>query len=224
MWHQNPHIWNDLNAMIKYRRTLVDNMQDATHRGATLCATGKFIMHKSCNMTYILDEQLQATELCIYHVMKIQFEGLDGERISQMCRCTWSLSWRRGDRPKGCVWVEQLTERCYGVLNERLLRQLQSQFKIKLQNEDGAFVEYWLALALTTTPENSGYLDSISKFVQVRKAPAAVALQVFSMGNSACCAHVIPQIGTSSKTWDGRNERWIVNSHIDLATSNDVYN
>jgi len=79
-------------------------------------------------------------------------------------------------------------------------------------------------MALTTILENSGNLDSVSKFVQVRKAPAAVALQVFSVGNIVGCAHVIPEIATSTKTEDGRNERWIVNSHIDLATSNDGYN
>ena len=62
------------------------------------------------------------------------------------------------------------------------------------------------------------------KFVQVRKAPAAVAFQVFSMGYIFGCTHVILEIATSSKTGDGRNGRWIVNSHIDLATWNDVYN
>jgi len=122
------------------------------------------------------------------------------------------------------VWVKQRPGRCYGALNGRLAWQLQRQFKIKLQNEDRAFVEYWLALALTTIPGNSGNLDLVSKFVQVRKAPAAVALQVFSVGNIVGCAHVIPEIAISSKTGDGRNERWIVNSHIDLVTWNDVYN
>jgi hypothetical protein len=101
---------------------------------------------------------------------------------------------------------------------------LQRLFKIKLQNEDAAFVEYWLALALTTIPENLSNLDLVSKFVHVRKALAAVALQVFSVGNIVGCVHVIPEIATSGKTGDGRNERWILNSHIDLATSNDVYN
>jgi hypothetical protein len=67
-------------------------------------------------------------------------------------------------------------------------------------------------------------LDPALKFVHVRKAPAAIALQVFSVGNIAGCAHVIAEIATSTKTEDGRNERWIVNSHIDLATWNDVYN
>jgi len=77
---------------------------------------------------------------------------------------------------------------------------------------------------LTTIPENSGNLDPVSNFVHVRKAPAAVALQGFSVGNIVGCANVFPEISASSKTEDGRNERWIVNCHIDLATWNDVYN
>jgi len=78
--------------------------------------------------------------------------------------------------------------------------------KIELLNKDGAFVEYWLALLLTIIPENSGNLDPVSKFVQVRIAHAAVALQVFSMGNIVGCTHVIAEIATSSKTGVRRNE------------------
>jgi hypothetical protein len=110
------------------------------------------------------------------------------------------------------------------MLNGRLPWQLQRLFKIKLQHEYGAFVEYWLALVLTTIPENSGNLDPILKFVRVSNATAAVAWQVFSVDNIVGCAYVIPEIATSCKTGDGRNERLIVNSHIDLATWNDVYN
>jgi len=91
-------------------------------------------------------------------------------------------------------------------------------------NEDGAVIEYWLALALTTIPESFGNLDRFSKFVQVRKAPAAMELQVFTIVHSVRCAHLVPAITTSSKTGDRQNEIWIVNSHIDLATWNDVYN
>jgi type IV pilus biogenesis protein CpaD/CtpE len=79
-------------------------------------------------------------------------------------------------------------------------------------------------MALTTIPQNLGNFNPISKFVQVRKAPAPVALQVFSVGNIVGCAHEIPEIATSTKTGDGRNQRWIVNSHIDLVTWNDVDN
>jgi len=129
-----------------------------------------------------------------------------------------------GDRRNDWVWVKQYPGRCYDVPNGCLPWQLQQLFKIKLLNEDGAFIKYWLALALTTIPEHSGSLDPASKFVLVRKTPAAVALQVFSMANIVGCAHIIPEIATSSKTGDGWNERWIVNSHIDLVTWNDVYN
>jgi hypothetical protein len=95
--------------------------------------------------------------------------------------------------------------------------------KIELLNEDGAFFEHWLALALTTIPENSGYLDPVSKFVQVRNASAAVAVQVFSVRNIIGCTHVIPEIATSNKTGDRWNKLCIVKSHIDRATWNDVY-
>ena len=72
-------------------------------------------------------------------------------------------------------------------------------------------------------PDNSGNLDPVSKSIQVRKALVAVALQDFSVGTIVSWARVIPEIPTSSKTGDGRNQRWIVNSHIDLVTSNDVH-
>jgi hypothetical protein len=76
----------------------------------------------------------------------------------------------------------------------------------------------------TTIPENTGNFNPVSKVVQVRKALAAVALQVVSVRNIVGCVHVIPEIATSCKIGDGRNERWIINSHIDPATWNDVYN
>jgi len=145
--------------------------------------TREVLKHKSRNKTYISDEQLHAMELCIYHHIMVQVEGLEGEGISQICRCRGSQSWRGGDRRNDWVWVKHRAGRCYGALIGSLPWQLQRLFKIMLLNEDRAFVEYWLALALTIIPENSGNLDPVSKFVQVRKAPAAVALQVFSVGN-----------------------------------------
>jgi hypothetical protein len=110
------------------------------------------------------------------------------------------------------------------MLNGCLLWQLQQQFNIKLQNEDGAFVEKSLALAHTTIPANSGNSDPVSTFVQLRNAPAAVDLHVFTLGSIVGCVHVIPGIASSRKPGDRRNERWIVNSHIVLAIWNDVYN
>jgi hypothetical protein len=168
-------------TMIKNFIALPDNTQDPMHRVTIYNGTHNVLKHKSCNKTYISDEQLHAMELCIYHGIKVEVEGLDAECISQTCRSTASQSWRGVNRLNNWVWVKQRGGRCYGALNGRLLWQLQRLFKMKLLNVDGAFVEYWLALALTTIPENSRNLNLVSKFVQVRKVPAAVALEVFSV-------------------------------------------
>jgi hypothetical protein len=136
MGPQNRHDGKHSEVMIEDFRTLLDNTQDATHRAAIYSGTREFIQHKSCNKTYISDEQLHTMELCIFHSIQVQVERLDGERISQMCRCTGSQSWRGGDRRNDWVWVKQRPRRCYGALNGRLQWQLQRLFKIKLQNED----------------------------------------------------------------------------------------
>jgi len=106
MGPQNRHDGKHPDAMIKDFRALLDNTQDATHRVAIYSSTREFIKHKSRKKTYISDEQLHAMELCIYHGIKVQVEGLEGERISQMCRCTGSQSWRGGDRWNDWVWVK----------------------------------------------------------------------------------------------------------------------
>jgi hypothetical protein len=87
-------------------RALLDRKQDAMHRVTIYNRTGEFLKHKSRNQTYISDEQLHAIELCIYHGINVQVEGLDGERISQICRCTGIHSWRGGDRRNHWVWVK----------------------------------------------------------------------------------------------------------------------
>jgi len=211
-------------AMIHDFRALLDNTQVAIHRVTIYNGMGEFLKHKHRNKMYISDEQLHAMELCIFHGIKVQVQGLDGEYISQICRCTVSQSQRRGDRRNDWVWVQQRPGRCYGAVNGRLLWQLQRLLKIKLLNENGAFIKCWWALALTTIPENSGNLNPVLKFVQFTKALAAVVFQVFSVGNIVGCGHIIQVIAASSKTGDGRNAQWIVNSNIDLATWTDVYN
>ena len=101
--------------------------------------------------------------------------------------------------------------------------QLPQLLIITLQTKDGDFIEYSLAVALTIIPEYSCNLDPVSIFVQLRNALTPVGLKVFSVGNIVGCAHVIQEIAASSKTGDGRNEPWIVNRHIYLATCNTIY-
>jgi hypothetical protein len=96
---------------------LFDSTQCATHLVTIYSRTREFIRPKSRNKTYISDEQLHSMELCSYHGIKILVEGLDGERISQICRCTGSQSWRGGDPRNDGVWIKQRLGRCYGVLH-----------------------------------------------------------------------------------------------------------
>jgi hypothetical protein len=110
---------------IKDFRASLDNTQDATHRVTIYNGPLELLKYKSRSKTYILDEQLHTMELCIYHGIKVQVEGLEGECISQMCRCTGSQSWRGGDRQNNWVWVKQHPGRHYSALNGRLLWQLQ---------------------------------------------------------------------------------------------------
>jgi hypothetical protein len=77
-------------AMIKHFRALLNNRQDETHRAAIFIGTREIITYMSRNNTYILNEQLNSMELCTYHGIKVQVEGLEREPICQMCQCTGS--------------------------------------------------------------------------------------------------------------------------------------
>jgi len=204
---QNHRDGKHPDAVIKDFRAWLDNTQGATHRVALYNGTWECMKQESHNKTYISDKQLHTMELCIYLGINVQLDGLDGECISQMCRYTGGQSWRRRHRRNDWVCEKLYTGSCYGALNGCLLWQLQRLFTIERLNEDGGFVEYWIAMVLTTIPEYSGNLDLILKFVEVRKAPGAYTFQVFSVGNIVGCAHVFPEITTSSTTRDGRNER-----------------
>jgi hypothetical protein len=52
-------------AILKDFRGLLNNTQEATHPVTTYNGTRELLQHKSCNKTYISDEQLHAMELCI---------------------------------------------------------------------------------------------------------------------------------------------------------------
>jgi hypothetical protein len=71
--------------MIKDFGALLDNTQDAMHCVAIHRGTREVMKQKIHNKTYISDEHLHTMELCIYHGIKVQVEGLDGERIFQIC-------------------------------------------------------------------------------------------------------------------------------------------
>jgi hypothetical protein len=90
-------------AMIKDCRVLLGNTQDATQCMAIYSDTCEYIKYQSGIKTYISDDQLHPMELCTHQCIQVQVEGLEGEHISHMCRCTGSPSWHRGD-PQN-TWV-----------------------------------------------------------------------------------------------------------------------
>jgi len=115
MGPQNRRDGKHTDTMVKDFRASLGNTRDTTHHVAIYSGTRELIKHKTCNKMYILDEQLHAMEFCIYHRIKIQVEGLYGERISQMCRCTGSQSWCGGVRRNDCVWVMKHPGMWYGA-------------------------------------------------------------------------------------------------------------
>jgi hypothetical protein len=91
------------NAMIKYFRALHDNKQDTTCRVTLYNGMWKSIKNMSHNKKYILDEQLHAMQLRIYHGIKVHVEDLEGERISQIGQYTESQAGTEGtNRTTGC--------------------------------------------------------------------------------------------------------------------------
>jgi hypothetical protein len=122
---QNRRDGKHTNTIINDFEAFLDNTQDAMHRTAIYSGMREFIMYQSRNMTYMSNEQLHAMELCIYHGIKVQVEGLEGEHISQMCQCAGRQIWRAEDRRNDWVWVKQCPGSSYGALNGCLLWQLQ---------------------------------------------------------------------------------------------------
>jgi hypothetical protein len=111
-------------AMIWDFRALLDNTGDTTHRMTIYNRTQEGLKHNGRNKRYISNEQLHAMELCIYHGIMAQVDGIAGECISQMCRCIGSQNWCGGDRRNDCACVKQHPGRCYGVHNGHLPWQL----------------------------------------------------------------------------------------------------
>jgi hypothetical protein len=87
---KNHHDGKHPDAMIKDLRALLGNTQNSMHPLVIYSCTQEFSKNKSRNKTYMSDEQLHSMELCIYHGIKVQVEGLDSEPISQMSQCTGS--------------------------------------------------------------------------------------------------------------------------------------
>jgi len=106
MGPQNRHDGKHSDGIIKDYRALLDTMHHGMHRTTFCNCTWEFPKHRSHNNMYISDEQMHAMDVCIYHGIKVQVEGIDGEHISQNGWCTGSDSWCGGNWRNDSVWVK----------------------------------------------------------------------------------------------------------------------
>jgi hypothetical protein len=112
MGPQNRLDGQHCDAMIKIIRALLDNLQDTTHRVTMKNSRREILRDVSCKKIYISDEPLHAMELWIDQGIKVQVEGSEGERLSQIWRCTGSHSRCGGARRNDWIWVSQCPGRC----------------------------------------------------------------------------------------------------------------
>jgi hypothetical protein len=92
-------------------------------------------------------------------------------------------------------------------------------FKLRVIHP-GSKNTFWLAYVEVTKPANGGTPESASQLVRVVKQSSGGTYAVISAENIVGAAHLIPEEPISSKS---ENKGWIVNSHIDLATWNNIY-
>lgn len=160
----------------------------------------------------------------IYHGLEVKTSNMHGEETAQRLRCTGDNSWYSGTARNDWVWVQiarrqEGKELPYKALQGRLPYQMLRLFKLQVVHARGSNT-FWLAYVHLTKPANGGMPEKASQLVRVVKSMSGEVNAVISAGNIVGAAHLIPEEPISS----GReNKGWIVNSHIDLATWNDVY-
>jgi len=152
--------------------------------------------------------------------MRVPLTNMYGEKMIQYVRCTGEKSWYRQPARRDWVWVKvskQWEDQVppYGVLRGCLPYRLLKLFKL---TADGGPI--WCAFVQTTTPAAGGMPERVSRMVKVTKHMTGSGYAVISGDIISGAAHLIPEEPDCSEIL---NKAWMVNSHIDLATWNEVY-
>ena len=139
-------------------------------------------------------------------------------------RFTGDKGWYLGVARHDWVWVQIAQwrdgqELPYKASQGRLPYRVLQLFKLQVEHPRGKDT-FWLAYVELTKPANGGMPEKASKLVRVVRPTTGELDAVISAWNIVGAAHVIPEEPVSSGS---ENKEWIVNSHIDLATWNDVY-
>jgi hypothetical protein len=202
-------------------RGVLDVITDEGLRMGLQHATCRFLSSRKINIEL---EDLMCSAATIYHGLEVKTTDMHGEETSQRLRCTGDKGWYSGAARNDWVWVQMARQQAgkelpYKALQGRLPYRMIRLFKLQVVHARGSNT-FWLAYVDLTKPANGGMPEKASQMVRVVKPTLGEVNAVISAGNIVGAAHLIPEEPLSS----GReNKGWIVNSHIDLATWNDVY-
>ena len=208
-------------SKVKDFRGLLDMLTDGELRKGLEHGTQRFLASRRINIEL---EDLMGCAAAIYHGLEVKTWDMHGEETSQRLRCTGDKGWYSGVARNDWVWV-QIAQRQdgkelpYKALQGRLPYRMLRLFKLQVMHARGSNT-YWLAYVDLTKPANGGMPEKASKMVRVVKPTTGEINAVISAGNIVGAAHLVPEEPNSTGK---ENTGWIVNSHIDLATWNDVY-
>ena len=202
-------------------RGLLDAIADVGLRKGLEDATQRFLVSRKIN---IESTDLMGSTTAIYHGVEVRTKDMHGEETPQRLRCTGDKGWYSGPARHDWVWVQiarprEGQELPYKALQGRLPYRMLRLFKLHVIHARGEET-FWLAYVELTRPANGGMPEMASKLVRVIKPMRGEKNAVISAGNIVGAAHVIPEVPLSA---GAENTGWVVNSHIDLATWNDVY-
>ena len=201
--------------------SLLNATRDVVIWNGIYTGTRRFLQSKRIQ---IESEDLLRSAAAIYHWLEVETHDMHGESTVQRLRCTGEKGWYSGPARNDWVWVQTAKlsegrELPYRALQGKIPYRLRRLFKLHVVHPRGK-TTFWLAYVELTKPANGGMPEKASKLVRVVKPPVGEPFMVISAANIVGAAHVIPEEAISSPV---ENRGWIVNSHIDLATWNDVY-
>jgi len=165
-------------------------------------------------------EVLICSSALVYHGIQIPVTNMHGDQVIQTVRYTGEQTWHGQGLRNHWVWVETSRPRVRQQPAYEALRGHVPYCLLKLFNLHVLDGLVWCEFAQTTIPSVGGMPERASGMVRVTEAAKGSGYAVISGGNITSAAHLIPEepgtLGTTRKAW-------IVNSHIDLTTWNEVY-
>jgi len=197
--------------------TLLESVHDDHLENAIRHQTNRSLQSRKIK---IGSEDLLQCAVNIYHGIRVPISNMYGEQKIQYVRCTGEKTWYGQPARHDWVWVKASNhhhdhEPAYGALQGCVPYRLLKLFKLSAGGG-----HFWCAFVQTTTPAAGGTPERASGMVKVVTPSAGRGYAVISSDTIAGAAHLIPEEPDCSGI---ANKGWIVNSHIDLATWNEVY-